>query len=199
MLSLTEAAAFLRCHHNTVRAWVRQGKLVPVPMGPEKVAMFRKEELEALKAPLEHAGVIVRDDKQAFPVVGIGASAGGLDAISRTLAHLPTDLGLAYVVVQHLENEREVVLAELLRKRTSMPVAVVENGMRLSPDRVYVAPASAHVAIHNNTFTLHAPSEPSRPIDAFFIALANEYQNNAIGIVLSGTGNDGTEGLRAIK
>jgi PAS domain S-box-containing protein len=198
MLSLTEVAGFLRCHHNTVRAWVRQGKLVPVPMGPEKVPMFRKEDVEALRTPLEQVGVIMRDDKQAFPVVGIGASAGGLDAISRTLAHLPTDLGLAYVVVQHLEVGREGVLAELLRKKTTMPVAVIENGMRLSPDRVYLAPATAHVALSNNTFTLSAPKDATRPIDAFFTALAHEYQNNAIGIVLSGTGNDGTEGLRAI-
>lgn len=199
MLSLTEAAALLRCHHNTVRAWVRQGKLQAVPMGPEKVQMFRKRDVDALKAPLVHAGVIVHDDKQAFPVVGIGASAGGLDAVSRTLAHLPTDLGLAYVVVLHLEQEREEVLAELLRKKTAMPVVVIDNGMRLQPDRVYVAPASSHVAVNNSTFTLSAPHDPARPIDAFFRALADEYQDNAIGIVLSGTGSDGTEGLRAIR
>ena len=102
MLSLTEAAALLRCHHNTIRAWVRQGKLEAVPMGAEQVPMFRNRDVEALKKPLERAGVIIREDKHAFPVVGIGASAGGLDAVSRTLAHLPTDLGLAYVVVQHL-------------------------------------------------------------------------------------------------
>jgi len=199
MLSLTEAAAYLRCHHNTVRAWVRQGKLEAVPMGPEKVAMYRKSDVERLKLPLEKAGVIIKDDRHAFPVVGIGASAGGLDAISRTLAHLPTDLGLAYVVVQHLETERETVLADLLRKKTTMPVFVIENGMRVDPDRVYVATATAHVAITNGTFTLRAPQERTRPIDAFFTALASEYQNNAIGIVLSGTGTDGTNGLRAIR
>ena len=85
MLSLTEAAALLRCHHNTVRAWVRQGKLQAIPMGAELVPMFRKHDVEALKKPLEQAGVIIRDDKHAFPVVGIGASAGGLDAISHDI------------------------------------------------------------------------------------------------------------------
>ncbi|HEY0978184.1 MAG TPA: PAS domain S-box protein [Flavobacteriales bacterium] len=199
MLSLTEAAALLKCHHNTVRAWVRQGRLEAVPMGPEQVAMFRKEDVEALRKPLEQAGVIVRDDKHAFPVVGIGASAGGLDAIARVLLHLPTDLGLAYVIVQHLETDREAVLADLLRKKTTMPVFVIENGMRLDPDRVYVAPANTHAAVINGTFTLRVPHDATRPIDAFFTALATEYQNNAIGIVLSGTGSDGTDGLRAIR
>src|SRR6188768_3380059 len=104
MLSLSEAAAMLRCHPNTVRAWVRQGKLQPVPMGEEQVNMFRKVDVERLKKPLEQVGVIVKDDKHAFPVVGIGASAGGLDAISRLLQRLPTDLGLAYVFISHVEK-----------------------------------------------------------------------------------------------
>jgi two-component system, chemotaxis family, CheB/CheR fusion protein len=203
MLSLPEAAAMLRCHPNTVRAWVRQGKLVPIPMGAEKVNMFLLADVERLKKPLERAGVIVKDDKHAFPVVGIGASAGGLDAITRLLKHLPTDLGLAYVFVTHQEKEQEKTLADVLRKKTAMPVFVVENGMKLEPDRLYVAPADMHTAVVNSTFTLQQPRglshTRSRPIDVFFTALANEYQNNAIGIVLSGGGLDGTEGLRAIK
>ena len=80
-----------------------------------------------------------------------------------------------------------------------MPVIVIENGMRLDPDRVYVAGATSHVSITNGTFTLRTPQEGSWPIDAFLTALASEYQNNAIGIVLSGTGNDGTMGLGAIR
>ena len=94
-LSLTEVASLLKCHYNTVRAWVRQGKLEAIPMGPEKVSMYRKRDVEAMLRPLEKAGVILREDKHSFPVVGIGASAGGLDAISRMLVDLPTDLGLA--------------------------------------------------------------------------------------------------------
>ncbi len=203
MLTLPEAAATLRCHPNTVRAWVRQGKLIPVPMGEEQVNMFRKADVERLKKPLEQVGVIVKDDRHAFPVVGIGASAGGLDAISRLLQALPTDLGLAYVFVSHVEKDQEKTLADVLRKRTSMPVIVVENGMRLDPDRLYVNPSGMHASVVNGTFTLQVPRGTNglahRPIDSFFTALANEYQNNAIGIVLSGGGMDGTEGLRAIK
>ncbi|MFZ1687073.1 MAG: PAS domain S-box protein [Flavobacteriales bacterium] len=203
MLSLTEVATMLRCHPNTVRSWVRRGKLIAVPMGEEQVNMFRKEDVVRLKKPLEEAGVIIKDDKQAFPVVGIGASAGGLDAMSRLLKHLPTDLGLAYVFITHQEKEQEKTLSDLLRKKTAMPVFVVENGMRLEPDRLYVNPSNMHTAVVNGTFTMQAPrgrvDAAARPIDAFFRALANEYQNNAIGIVLSGGGMDGTEGLRAIK
>ncbi len=203
MLSLTETAAMLRCHPNTVRAWVRQGKLTAIPMGPEKVNMFLKADVERLKKPLERAGVIVKEDKHAFPVVGIGASAGGLDAMSRLLQRLPTDLGLAYVFVTHQEKDQEKTLCDLLRKKTTMPVFVVENGMKLEPDRLYVNPAGMHTAVINGTFTLQVPrgvhGQANRPVDAFFTALANEYQNNAIGIVLSGGGMDGTEGLRAIK
>ncbi len=198
-LSLTEAATLLKCHHNTVRAWASQGKLEAVHMGEEKVPMYRRKDVEALKQPLVNAGLILRDDKHAFPVVGIGASAGGPDSLSKLLSTLPTDLGLAYVIVQHLQAEREPIFAELLRKKTGMPVFLIENGMRLDPDRIYVAPAAAHVAVINGTFTLRAAPEISRPIDAFFKALASEYQNNAIGIVLSGTGADGTDGLRAIR
>ena len=113
MLSLTETAAMLRCHPNTVRTWVRQGKLTPVPMGPEKVNMFLKADVERLKKPLERAGVIVKEDKHAFPVVGIGASAGGLDAMSKLLQRLPTDLGLAYVFVTHQEKDQEKTLSDL--------------------------------------------------------------------------------------
>ncbi len=203
MLSLPEAAAMLRCHPNTIRAWVRQGKLVPVPMGPDKVNLFRKADVERLKKPLERAGVIVKDDHHAFPVVGIGASAGGLDAITRLLDHLPTDLGLAYVFVTHQKKDQENTLAQVLRNKTAMPVIVVENGMKLDPDRLYVAPSDMHTAVVNSTFTLQQPRSANdtrvRPIDTFFTALASEFQNNSIGILLSGGGTDGTEGLRAIK
>lgn len=198
-LSLTEAASLLKCHHNTVRAWVRQGRLEAVPMGAEQVPMYRKRDVQALRRPLEKAGVIVRENKHAFPIVGIGASAGGLDAVSKMLSAMPTDLGLAYVIVQHFEAGREPVFAELVRKKTAMPVYVAENGMRLDRDVVYVIPGGTYAAVVNTTFTLRTPDVADGPIDAFFTQLAEEYQNNAIGIVLSGNGSDGTEGLRAIR
>ncbi len=203
MLTLSEAASMLRCHPNTVRAWVRQGRLDAVPMGPRKVNMYRKADVKRLRKPLEKTGVIIKEDKQAFPVVGIGASAGGLDAITRLLKHLPTDLGLAYVLVSHQEKGGENRLFEVLRTKTSLPVIMVENGMRLEPDRLYLVPGAMNAAVVDGTFTLREPRGrlefAGRPIDAFFTALAHEYQNNAIGVVLSGRGIDGTEGLRAIK
>lgn len=192
----------LRCHPNTVRAWIRKGKLEPIFMGEEKVPMLPRKDVLRLRKPLETAGVLARDVHHAFPVVGIGASAGGTDAVTELLKGIPSDLGLGYVFVSHLEQGREGTLAELLRKRTAMPVLIAENGMRLQPDRFYVGPAGMHLAIVNGTFTLSRPRgkrSAVRPIDAFFTAIAEEYQNNAIGIVLSGTGSDGTEGLAAIR
>lgn len=192
----------LRCHPNTVRAWIRKGKLTPILMGEEKVPMLPRKDVLRFRKPLETAGVLSRDVHHAFPVVGIGASAGGTDAVTALLKGIPTDLGLAYVFVSHLEKGRESTLAEVMRKRTAMPVLIAENGMRLQPDRFYVGPSGMHLAIVNGTFTLTKPrgkGSALRPIDAFFTAIAEEFQNNAIGIVLSGTGNDGTEGLAAIR
>lgn len=203
LLTIPEAAGFLRCHPNTIRAWIRQGRLIPVAMGAEQVNMLKKEEIQALRKPLEKAGVIVKEDKSAFPVVGIGASAGGLDAISRLLEKLPTDLGLAYVYVPHIEHGQEPMLADLLRRKTSMPVIIAENGMKLDPDRVYIGVGGMHLSIVSGIITLRTLSlrtgSALRPVDAFLSSLAQEYQNNAIGIILSGHGMDGTEGLRAIK
>ncbi len=203
LLTVTEAASMLRCHPNTVRAWVRQGRLEAVPMGPRKVNMYRKADVERLRKPMVQTGLIIKDDKHAFPVVGIGASAGGLDAITRLLKHLPSDLGLAYVLVSHQEKGSEGRLSEVLRTKTALPVLVVENGMRLEPDHLFLVPGTMNAAVVDGVFTLRQPKGrqelAGRPIDAFFTALAHEYQNNAIGILLSGRGIDGTEGLRAIK
>ena len=203
MLSLPEVAGLLRLHTNTIRAWVRQGKLIPIKMGKEQVDMFHKAEVDQLKESLQQHGIVVKDVHQAFPVVGIGASAGGLEAMGQLLSKLPTDLGLAYILVSHMEENGEHTIAELLQRKTSIPVQVAENGMLLHPDRLYVGPAGMQIAVVNNTITLQrcgkAPVATIRPIDALFRALANEYQNNAIGIILSGGGMDGTQGLRAIK
>ena len=203
MLSLPEVAGFLRLHTNTIRAWVRKGKLKPVKMGKEKVDMFHKSEVEKFKATLEQKGMVVKEVHQAFPVVGIGASAGGLEAMGLLLSKLPTDLGLSYIFVSHMEENGEHTFVEILQRKTAIPVRVAENGMQLRPDQLYVGPAGMQVAVVNNTITLQrspkAPLSAFRPIDSLFRALANEYQNNAIGIVLSGGGMDGTQGLRAIK
>jgi two-component system CheB/CheR fusion protein len=136
------------------------------------------------------------------PVVGLGASAGGLEAFQNFLAATPPDSGLAYVLVQHLDPNHESMLAELLGRRTSMPVQQISNGMTIEPNRVYLIPPNASLSIENGNLRLTEFSEPRgfrRPIDDFFRSLAVDQGANAACVVLSGTGGDGSEGLRAVK
>jgi two-component system CheB/CheR fusion protein len=135
-------------------------------------------------------------------VVGIGASAGGLEAFSELLTHLPPATGMAFVFVQHLDAHHESALPELLSVKTQVPVLLVERETRLEPDHVYVIPPNTLMPIRNRTLTLDAgpaPAEKLRPIDALFSSLAGEFGFNAIGVVLSGTATDGTFGLKTIK
>ncbi|WP_247233422.1 chemotaxis protein CheB [Telluribacter sp. SYSU D00476] len=138
-----------------------------------------------------------------FPVAAIGASAGGLEAISELLEHLPPDTGIAFVIIQHLSPTHESVLPELLANKTTMPVHKVTNRMRVEPNHVYVIPPNTFMSIMDGHLTLSEREKTSQggyhSIDFFFSALAPVYQNKAIGIVLSGTASDGTAGLRAIK
>src|SRR5215510_9020617 len=139
---------------------------------------------------------------QTFPVVGIGASAGGLEAFRQLLEHLPTDTGMAFVLVQHLDPKRESILAELLSKATKMSVKEVKDGMRVEPDCVYVIPRNTNMTIENGALRLstrEAPPGQHRPIDHFLRSLAVEKRGRAIGVILSGTASDGTRGLEAIK
>ncbi len=131
-------------------------------------------------------------------VVGIGASAGGLDAFERFLQHMPADSGLAFVLVQHLDQRHQTLLPEILSKSTAMPVLLVEEGMRVESNRVYVAPPDANVTIAGGALQLIRPRSNS-PIDAFFRSLAEEQGPEAISVILSGTGTDGTIGFRAVK
>ena len=139
---------------------------------------------------------------QIFPVVGIGASAGGLEAFRQLLDHLPNDTGMAFVYVQHLDPARESILAELLSGATDMPVKEVEHGMRVEPNCVYVIPRNTNMAIANGALRL-SPREETRegrrPIDYFMRSLAEEKRNRAIGVILSGAASDGTLGLEAIN
>lgn len=139
----------------------------------------------------------------AFPVVGVGASAGGMEAFVELLRHIPPDSGMAFVLIQHLDPTHPSYLRDALARSTSLPVHEIQDGVRVEPDHVYVIPPNADVAILNGTLTLvPRPTEarrPHLPIDFFFTALAADRASRAIGVVLSGTGSDGTEGLRAIK
>jgi two-component system CheB/CheR fusion protein len=137
-----------------------------------------------------------------FPIVGIGSSAGGLEACTELLKALPKDLGMAYVFVMHLDPVRESSFREILARATSMEVLGVEEGMRVTPNRAYVIPKNCEMTIADRVLHL-AHREESRSvnatIDIFFRSLANDQGRNAIGIVLSGTASDGTMGLSAIK
>jgi len=138
------------------------------------------------------------------PVVGIGASAGGLRAFEAFFAGMPVDAdtGLAFVVVQHLSPDHASILADLVRRHTRMDVFEVEDGMEVRPDCTYVIPPNRSMAYEAGRLRLSTPAAPRGrrlPIDFLFRTLAAELGEQAIGIVLSGAGSDGTEGLRAIK
>jgi two-component system CheB/CheR fusion protein len=136
------------------------------------------------------------------PVVGIGASAGGLEAIETLLAHLPEETGLAYVFVQHLDPHHPSLLPELLARATLLPVREVEEGMRVEPDCVYTCPASVSLALTQETFQLSREPQVSgerHAIDHFLTSLAHTRGQQAVGVLLSGTGSDGTLGLQAIR
>lgn len=137
-----------------------------------------------------------------FPVVGIGASAGGIEATKRLLEALPPDPGVAFVIVQHLQPTLESFLPEILGRATALPVEAVGSGVEVRPNHVYVLPPGKDVTITGGRLRLK-PSEKSRgvhhPVDRFFTSLALACTNRAIGVVLSGTASDGTEGVQAIK
>jgi len=139
-----------------------------------------------------------------FPIVGIGASAGGLAAIEAFFSGLPADVdpGMAFVLVQHLDPDHDSLLAELIGRRTHMPVLEVEDGMVVRVNCVYIIPPNRDMACLNGTLQLLVPTAPRGhrlPIDFLFSSLAADQHERAIGIVLSGTGSDGTLGVRAIK
>jgi two-component system CheB/CheR fusion protein len=134
--------------------------------------------------------------------VGIGASAGGLEAFTHLLEHLPITIGMAYVVIQHLDPAHASLLPALLAQVTSMPVQEGQEGAALEPDHVYVIPPQADLTLEHGRLHLCSRQPDHAPhlaIDTFFRALARERKQQAIGVLLSGTGTDGTAGLQAIK
>ncbi|MHB8877975.1 MAG: chemotaxis protein CheB, partial [Myxococcaceae bacterium] len=138
---------------------------------------------------------------ERFPIVGIGASAGGLEALEQLIRRLSPERS-AYVVVQHLAPGHEHVLADLLAGFSALPVVAVKDGMKIERAHIYVAPPGADLALHNATFHLMPQPEARRarlPIDYFFRSLATDQDGAAIGVILSGAGTDGTLGLKAIK
>jgi two-component system CheB/CheR fusion protein len=142
------------------------------------------------------------DHHRLCAVVGVGASAGGLEAFSAVLEHLPADTGMSIVFVSHLDPQHESILTSLLARTTSMPVREAKHGMALEPDHVYVIPRNARMSIDKRTLMLsprlEAPAK-NLPIDHFLTSLARDRKERAIGVILSGTASDGTMGLAAIK
>src|SRR5213080_3551015 len=138
--------------------------------------------------------------KLGCPIVGIGGSAGGFEAAMELLRHLPSRTGMAFVIVQHLDPHHGSRLPNLLAKATSMPVSELAGTTTPEPNAVYVQPPNKCVIAKNGKLTLVRRTEKLNvAIDHFFESLAEEHGSQAIGIVLSGTGSDGTAGLRAIK
>ena len=137
-----------------------------------------------------------------FPIVGIGASAGGLEAFRRFFSAMPADGGVAFVLIQHLDPTRGSLTAELVGAHTAMPVVQAADRMRVEPNRIYVIPPNAYLSLHAGTLRLTPPDAPRNlrmAVDFFFHSLADDRREHAIGIVLSGTGTDGTLGLKEIK
>lgn len=136
------------------------------------------------------------------PIVGIGASAGGISALETMLPLLAPDAGLAYVVVQHLDPDHESALTALLKRTARIPVVEIEDQAVVQPDHVYVIPRNASLTVADGRLHLTPPAEQRgyrTPIDGFFTSLAAARGESAAGVILSGTGSDGTIGLRAIK
>ncbi len=145
----------------------------------------------------------LRSTGNACPVVGVGASAGGLEAFTQLLGELPSDTGMAFVLIQHLDPKHPSLLSEALAKATAMPVSQAEDAHRIEPNHVYVIPPNADIGILHGLLTLlprdDSARKPHLPVDFFFRALATDRGSHSIGVVLSGTASDGTEGLKAIK
>lgn len=137
-----------------------------------------------------------------FPVVGIGASAGGLGALKRLFAAMPADSGIAFVLVPHLDPAHESLMAPLLGNCTAMPVIEAQDGMPIAVNHVYVIPPNKYLGISAGALYLAEPAIPYSTyasLDWFLRALAQDQQEYAICIILSGTSSSGTLGLKAIK
>ncbi len=147
--------------------------------------------------------IIQINNSNLFPIVGIGASAGGLETFTQLFKELPIDTGMAFVLIQHLDPTHSSFLSEALSKTTKMPVHEITDGLKTHPNNVYVIPSGSDIGILHGKFTLFPRDKNLRKlnmaIDFFFHALAADCGSRAIGVILSGTATDGTNGLRVIK
>ena len=152
------------------------------------------------KRPAVAAAQAVPAAPASVPVVGIGASAGGLEALDQFLAHFPPQSGLAIVIVTHLDPTRKGIMPELLQRATAMEVLQVKDRTRVRADCVYVIPPDKDLSLLRGVLHLMEPAAPRGlrlPIDSFLRSLAQDQHEHSIGVILSGMGSDGTLGLRA--
>src|SRR5271169_685835 len=139
---------------------------------------------------------------ESFPVVGLGASAGGLDAVRRLLAVLPAGTGMAFILIQHLDPTHASMMVDLLAGHTPLTVKQAADGMPLEREHVYIIPPGAYLSIRGGALRLSQPRErhgARLPFDFFLRSVAEELGERAICIILSGTGSDGSVGLKAVK
>ena len=175
---------------------------------PETPSLENAEPGTPVDPPVEAESAAEADlgvrPKAGFPIVGIGASAGGLAAFEAFFSGMPaeTDPGMAFVLVQHLAPDHKSILSDLVKRYTRMQVFEVEDGMAVRPNCAYIIPPNRDMAFLDGTLQLLEPAAPRGhrlPIDFFFRSLAQDQHERAICIVLSGTGSDGTQGVRAVK
>jgi two-component system CheB/CheR fusion protein len=176
--------------------------------GKEEIQISEEEKLRSAEETSINGGQPApgadsnESPEEDFPVVGIGASAGGLAAFEAFFSAMPPEPGMAFVMVQHLDPNHKSILTDLIGRYTRMSVYEVRNEMAVRPNCVYVIPPNRDMVFQGDTLLLLEPTEPRGhrlPIDSFFKSLAGSKQEWAVGIVLSGTGSDGTKGVRAIK
>jgi len=159
-------------------------------------------EPEMLKQESKKQHAKFKADRTHFPIVGIGASAGGLEALEPFFKNMPVNNGMAFVLIQHLDPSHKSIMPELIQRFTGMKVFQVTDNLKVKPNCVYVIPPNKSMSILKDVLYLFDPVEPHGlrlPIDTFFRSLADDRQEKSIGIILSGMGTDGSLGLKAIK
>jgi two-component system, chemotaxis family, CheB/CheR fusion protein len=164
--------------------------------------MMMKEPSGNRKTKKPEGTFSLKAEEKCFPVVGIGASAGGLEALEIFLKNVPPQCGIAFVIVQHLDPTHKGIMVELLQRVTTIPVVQVSDRLTIEVDHVYVIPPNRDMSLLHGILHLLDPPEPRGlrlPIDFFFRSLADDLQQQSIGVILSGMGSDGSQGLRAIK
>lgn len=180
---------------------VKKKKAVPdktAQAGRARVTAKNREKQGSKTSPAPSA---VEQQTAGFPVVGIGASAGGLEAFEQFFRKMPHESGMAFVLVSHLDPGHESMLTEILQRATEMPVIEAKDQMQVEPNHVYVIPPNRDMEIFHMALQVNIPDKSRgqrMPIDCFLRSLAEEQGENAIGVIFSGTGTDGTLGLRAV-